>query len=586
MRREILFITTLIILFTGCREEEQPVVTLLSTTDIHGAFFPYDFINDRETSNSLANVSEYVNRLRDSGRSVILLDNGDILQGQPEVYYYNYVDTVTEHLCASILNYMGFDAATVGNHDIEAGPAVYEKLREQYNFPMLAANIVDADGNCWFEPYTIIERNGLRIAIMGLITTSVPDWLPPSLYEGMYFENMTTTAALRMEEIMAEEPDLVVGLFHSGWGRGGENPPPGNSTSAVAWHVPGFDIIFAGHDHSTANMRYINSAGDTVVILNAGARASHVARADIYSVSDAEGEVKSHFRIESSLDAISPYPADATFIERFSEQFYTVKGWVNRVIGYSPATISTRGALFGQSEFMNIIHDVQLEISGTDISFAAPLSFNAAIDSGELRRGDMFKLYRFENMLYTMEMSGEEVKGFLESSYGRWFNTVSDTGDYILNYRTDSEGNVVLRGGRARVREQVYNFDSAAGIKYTVNVTAEPGSRINILSLIDGTPFSADSLYRVAINSYRASGGGRHIRDGAGLTPDQVQSRIISVSERDLRHHITRWVEERGTIASSRPLEWRVIPEQYLRSAVEREYPLLYGYMPENITIW
>jgi len=104
-------------------------------------------------------------------QEVILLDNGDILQGEPVVYFSNYMDTASIHVCAAAMNFMEYDAATVGNHDIEAGHDVYDKLVNEFHFPWMAANAIDiSTGEPYFQPYTIIKRKGLRIAVLGLIT--------------------------------------------------------------------------------------------------------------------------------------------------------------------------------------------------------------------------------------------------------------------------------------------------------------------------------------------------------------------------------------------------------------------------------
>ena len=104
---------------------------------------------------------------------MILLDNGDLIQGDPMAYYYNFEDTTDIHIFADALNFMGYDAATIGNHDIETGHDVYDKFRGEINFPWLAANAINTETNePYFEPYTLIERKGIRIAVLGLTTPS------------------------------------------------------------------------------------------------------------------------------------------------------------------------------------------------------------------------------------------------------------------------------------------------------------------------------------------------------------------------------------------------------------------------------
>ncbi|MEJ2103290.1 MAG: metallophosphoesterase [Ignavibacteriaceae bacterium] len=191
----------------------------VETSDVHGAIMPYDFLNDTVTNSSLAQVYTYVESERYvPNQELILLDNGDILQGDPIVYYYNYEDTTSTHIQAAAMNFIKYDAATVGNHDIEAGHSVYDKFREEINFPWLAANAInEGTDKPYFKPYTIIERKGIKIAVLGLITPSIPEWLPKILWTGMSFGDMIEAAkkwVLIIKE--KEKPDLVIGLFHSG----------------------------------------------------------------------------------------------------------------------------------------------------------------------------------------------------------------------------------------------------------------------------------------------------------------------------------------------------------------------------------
>jgi 2',3'-cyclic-nucleotide 2'-phosphodiesterase/3'-nucleotidase len=532
---------------------------------------------NEESDYSLASVSEYVKYVRGQGHHTLLLDNGDILQGQPEVYYYNYVDTITEHLCASMLNYIGYDVATAGNHDIEAGHPVYDRIVRQYNFPLLAANAVSTvSGEPYFKPYTIIRRNGIKVAVMGLITPSVPNWLPPVLYSGMRFENMTETAAKWMTEIKKQKPDIIVGLFHSGWNDEMEAPVPGNSSNAVVYNVPGFDIVFTGHDHSRMNNKVVNIDGDTVLILNAGSRAANIARVDVYRTSRGNSDGRKYV-FKGELVQTADYMPDPDFMKHFSQQYDSVNSYVTRVIGVAPEEISSRHALFGPSEFVSLMHTVQLDLTSADISFAAPLSFDVKIPSGDVTVASMFRLYRYENMLYKMSMTGEEIDGFLEHSVSVWFSTMKSPNDYLLRYRTNESGEPLLSGGRLRLREPVYNFDSAAGINYTVDVTKEPGSMVEITTLDDGRQFYIDSTYTVAINSYRGSGGGGHIRNGAGLSAEEALERLIKSTERDLRYYFIEWIEKNVELKPATQNNWKVIPESWYKAAVSREYKLIFG---------
>ena len=549
------------------------VLQIYVTTDLHGMLLPFDNTEGIATDHSLANLATLVQSSEND--NILLLDNGDILQGDPLVYYYNYVDTTRLHAVADILNYLGYDAATAGNHDIEAGHPVYDRVRRQYNFPMLAANAVNAEtGKPYFEPYTVIKKAGMKIVVFGLITPSVPRWIPESLYKGMRFDNMVSTARQWMPEMLAEKPDLVVGLFHSGVGSEDETRDDENSTMAVAINVPGFDVVFCGHDHREDMKEVINTAGEKVLILDGGSRAQTLMNVTVTPTKQPDGKVSNE--IQGSLISMNSIAADTDFIKRYEEVSEVLKNYTSEIIGYSETTVTTRDAFFGSSAFVDLIHKIQLDITGAQISLAAPLSFDQSISKGELRVRDMFRLYRFENFLYTVRMTGSEIDKHLEHAAGLWYNTMDNKKAYMLKYRFDDKGAPVMVKGTARLRNQSYNFDSAMGIRYTVDVSKPQGNMVTVSSLSDGTPFNDRATYSVAVNSYRANGGGGHF-PAAGITGAELSKRIISTTERDLRYYMTAWIKERGTISPEPLSEWKIIPEAWASAAQTRETILLFG---------
>jgi 2',3'-cyclic-nucleotide 2'-phosphodiesterase/3'-nucleotidase len=557
-------------------------ITILETTDIHGVILPYDFIEKKEMNVSLAGVSTYLKKARDRNKSVILLDNGDNLQGQPPVYYYNFIDTVSPHLNAEVMNFLHYDAGTVGNHDIEAGHSVYDRLVNKYKFPLLAANAVNKiTGKPYFKPYTMIEKNGIRVAVFGLITPGVPDWLPPELYSGIEFRDMLKTAKLYMPVILKEKPDLVIGLFHSGWDERGDKTQAGshldeNGSSAIAWNVPGFDIILCGHNHNVVNKKVINSAGDTVLIMEGGSRSEKIARADVTFYNGKTNGKKRRF-VTGKIINIDNYNSDPEFVKKFASQKKVLLEYVNKVIATSKTTISSRDSYFGSSPFVDMIHSIQLDITHADISFAAPMSFDVKISAGPVTVGDMFKLYRFENLLYTMSMTGSEIKRYLEFSYSEWLNTMNGPDDHLLNFRLGEDGKPVLNNGEYWLKNQPYNFDSAAGIDYTVDVSKPEGKRISIKSLSNGNSFDMKRTYLVAVNSFRGNGGGGHLTAGAGIPKSELSKRLVRSTERDLRFYILKYLEEKKTIEPVALNNWKIVPEKWVKEAKARDYAMLFG---------
>ncbi|HEY7750941.1 MAG TPA: bifunctional metallophosphatase/5'-nucleotidase, partial [Ignavibacteriaceae bacterium] len=408
-------------------------IKIIETSDVHGAILPFDLINETQTTSSLAQVHSYVisEKLKRT-HDIILLDNGDLIQGDPMSYYYNYENTKGVHIFADALNFMGYDAATIGNHDIETGHSVYDKFRKELKFPWLAANIINTEtSKPYFEPYKIIERSGVKIAVLGLITPAVPSWLPERIWIGMEFEDMIKSAEKWIKIIeVSEKPDLIVGLFHSGVDYTYNNETADtykneNASQLVAEQVPGFDIIFVGHDHAGWNFTIKNKNDDDVLMLGPLSKAKTVAVADITMEFNTELKSWEKKNITGEIVEVKNYRPDETFVNRYLIQLNAVKDYVVRPIGRITKSITSKKSLFGPSEFTDLIHTAQLEMTGADISFTSPLSFNTTIDSGWLYVKDIFKLYHYENFLYTMELSGREVKDYLEYSYGNWFNEMT-----------------------------------------------------------------------------------------------------------------------------------------------------------------
>ena len=241
------------LIFIPVMAKKTVSLRIIETSDVHGVFFPYDFINRKPKVGSLARVSSYVNKLRQTyGENLILLDNGDILQGQPLCYFYNFINTSDTNIAAEVVNYMKYDAQVFGNHDVETGHDVYDKWIKELNCPTLGANVINTEtGKPYVTPYIILHRQGVKIAILGMLTPAIPNWLTEDLWKGMRFDNMVKSAKYWMEHLQkVEKPDIIIGLFHSGKEGGITTDEYEEDASIrVAKEVPGFDLIFYGHDH-------------------------------------------------------------------------------------------------------------------------------------------------------------------------------------------------------------------------------------------------------------------------------------------------------------------------------------------------
>ena len=548
---------------------------VIETSDVHGHFFPYDFIEGKELNGTLVRANTYIERQRQEyGDRLLLIDNGDILQGQPCVYWTNYVMPEDENLAASVINYMRYDAETVGNHDIETGHRVYDKWIREVRCPVLGANIVDSENQLpYVRPYAIIERDGVKIAILGMITPTIPIWLNESLWQGLEFQEMVSCAKRWVKYIrQVEQPDLLFGLFHSGLNGGitMENGIEEDATERVAQEVDGFDAIFFGHDHQVHNITLKNPSGKDVLCIDPSCYVKNVAEATVTLTYDGDRLVNKD--IKGKIIDVRNEPIDEQMLARFQPTIDTIKKYVGRRIGTFATSCSTRDCYFGNSSFTDFIHQLQLQITKADISFNAPLSFDAMIDAGPVTVADMFKLYRFENQLYVVNMTGREILGHLEMSYDLWVNTMRSPDDHLLLLNVDSRSDQQRMG----FKNYTFNFDSASGIDYEVDVTKPDGQKVHILQMSDGKPFDMDKVYKVVMNSYRANGGGDLIVHGAGIPKDSLNSRIIYQSERDLRHYLMGEIERMSTVRPQAAHNWKFVPEKWTKAAAQRDRKLLF----------
>ena len=557
------------------RATQTMELRVVETSDVHGSFFPYDFLNRRPKAGSMARVSSYVNSLRKQyGDRLLLLDSGDILQGQPLSYFSNYIDTTDMNIAAQVINYMRYDAETIGNHDVEPGHQVYDKWVGEVNCPVLGANVIDTrSGQPYLKPYVMLNRGGVRIAVLGMLTPAIPNWLSQDIWSGLRFDEMVATARHWMKVIREEEKaDVVIGLFHSGKAGGIVTPQYEEDASEhVARDVPGFDLVLFGHDHTRHNDIVVNSAGKRVVCLDPANNAMSVADATIHL-----SQEKGQWTVDSvagSVNSVTSQPIDEAYQQHFNAYINKVNDFTNQQIGTFKHTLRTADSYFGNSAFSDLILNLQLQITGADIAFNAPLTFNDSIKAGPVYMSDMFKLYKYENKLYVMRLTGEEIRKHLEMSYDLWFNTMKSPDDHLLLIDRQTYGDAQRMG----FKNFSFNFDSAAGIDYTVDVTKPNGQKVTILRMSNGQPFDEKRWYKVAINSYRGNGGGELLTKGAGIPKDSLKSRIVWQSDRDQRYYLMQEIKRLKVLDPKPNHNWKVIPETWTQPAAKRDYDLLFG---------
>lgn len=552
-------------------------ITLLTTNDVHGTFFDSTYVGGN-VKKSLYSVKYIVDSVRaaEGAENVVLVDAGDIVQGDNAAYYYNYVDTLTPHIYPRMAKYMGYDAVVLGNHDIEAGHPVYDRLAadmKAQGIPLLAGNAIrDDNGQRYFPIYTVLKRHGLKIAVLGYDNANIAGWLPERLWSGMRFESLIPLVQEDVDMVIErEKPHLVIVAVHSATGTGDGSMLESQGLDLMRT-LKGVDFLVCSHDHRP---RVVES--DTLCLINSGSHSRYVGHGKIgFSVK--KGKVIDK-RLSADLLLVDRYKIDKKMSEEFHDDYTAVKNFTTKKVGELKADLVTRDAYKGMCDYLNLIHTLALSSPPAEVSFAAPLTFNGTVKAGDIIYNDLFTIYPFENQLYIIKMTGSEIRKYLEASYGIWINTVAKPSDHLLNIahradpRTGAESWSFV--------ERPYNFDSAGGLVYTVDVTKPEGERVAISSMADGTPFDPSREYNVAVTSYRASGGGG-LMVRAGVDTGNIENRIVEIYP-EFRKLLYDYLIKNGSIDPVRIGdkavigEWKFIPEQTVGPVMERDMELVFG---------
>ena len=547
---------------------------LLTTNDVHGAWFDSTYTGG-PLRNSLMAVNTYVSAWRDSlGKdNVILVDAGDCLQGDNAAYYFNYVDTLSLHLYPRLAAYMKYDAVCVGNHDIETGHAVYDRVTKELKdngIPFLAGNAFRPDGKTYFDCVKIMKRNGVKIAILGYTNPNMKAWLDEHLWKGIEFKSLIPLVQEDVDKVRAKEnPQVVIVAVHSGTGLGDGSIYESQGLDLLKT-LRGVDFVVCSHDHSAVVVQQ-----DSICLINSGSRAANIGHGRI-NLTLKDGNVISK-TVSADLIKVNADKADPAMEAAFHSDFEKVKEFTVRNVGLLDTDLLTRDSYSGMCPYMNLIHAVSLSVGTARISFAAPLTFNKEVKSGDLIYNDLFTIYPYENQLFVVRMSGDEIRRYLEYSYDMWIQTYTP-GGHVLKIESGED----QRTGQARWHfiNRSYNFDSAAGIVYTVDVTKPYGERVSIKSMADGSPFSADSQYNVAMTSYRAAGGGDILSKGAGIDTDNMDDRIVARYD-EIRNLLYEYIQKNCTIKADvfgdpeKIGHWEFIPAS-ARSAISSDMSLMF----------
>ncbi len=456
-------------------------LTILHTSDLHGRVHPHDELADADLGEGLARVAAAVRSIRAEGHPTLLLDSGDTIEGSPTqaLVFAGRIGGAADPTVRA-MNLVGYDAMAIGNHEFDFGVDRLQASRRQAAFPWLSANTLGPDGEPAFPPYAVKEIAGVRVGILGVVTPRVASWESPSSLKGLRFGD-SVEAARRYVPILRgrERCDLVVVIAHEGFERdpktGKPRPDAGeNQAYALATEVDGIDLVLSGHAHLVVAPTLVGK----VWVSEPGRWGNTLTRFDV--TLERSGEAWSVTRIAGRNLPMRSIGPDASVVADSAAEHDAAMKVLADEAAVLEAPVSPAGARGHDTALVDWLQAVQRREGEADLSFASLLPARlAAWPAGPLTVRQIWQFYPYENGLVTVQATGKQVRAALERS----------------------------AACLSRARELARDCDAVSGADYVVDLSRPEGRRIASLTR-GGREIEDGDVLTVAINSYRASGGG------------------------------------------------------------------------------
>ena len=489
----------------------QPIdLVIATTTDVHGRITAWDYYANRpETIRGLTRAATIVDSARaaNPGR-VILLDAGDLLQGNPLAYVAAKVSTSRVNPIIAAMNAMHYDASAIGNHEYNYGVPYLDSAVRQATFPFLSANTyrLDPAGIHAYRPWTIIERAGIKVGVVGATTPGVTLWDAENIRGRLRFGDIVPAVRQAVQEVRGAGADIVLVTVHSGLDEPSSydtvttGVPSENVAARIAREVPGIDLVLYGHSHKEMRGTTI---GQTLLIQPKNwATSVNIAHLTVSRVGgDWRVTAKRSDLVQAAGHAENPAVLAATdAIHRETVAYVTTP------IGTTPERWTADSARVKDTPLIDFILETERKAAGSDLASTAAFSTDATMGPGAITISQVAQLYPYDNTLRSVRISGRQLRDYLEFS-SRYYKTVSSPTSPL---ETDPQ----VPG---------YNFDIVSGVDYAIDVSKPVGFRIIRLDY-KGAPVRDTDTFTMALNNYRQTGGGGYsMLSGAPVVYDRQQ---------------------------------------------------------------
>lgn len=518
-------------------------LTILETSDIHGNILPINYGSNSKADVGLAKIATLINKEREENKEIILIDNGDVIQGTPLTYHYARFNQSKPNPMTLLMNDLEYDCAVIGNHEFNYGMDILNGAVNESNFPWLSANILNKKTKEPFfgQPYLIKELpNGLRVGILGLTTHYIPNWEKPEHIEELEFIDALETAKKWVSLLREQEQlDLLVVSYHGGFERDLKTAEPTeeltgeNQGYRMCYEVDGIDILLTGHQHRTI----VNETLNGVHVMQPGSQGMGLGKAVVSFEDTSDGwKVQD---IKSELISVKGITESQVILEQAKSYEAATQEWLDQPIGKINGDMVVHDPMKirrADSPLIEFFNRVQMDVSGAEISSSALFDNNAPGLTENVTMRDVVANYIYPNTLRVIRVTGQDIKDALERS-----------ASYFATY---TGGEISVNASFVDPKPQHYNYDMWEGIEYEINVSRPIGSRITKLNDKNG-PLQMDKEYDVVMNNYRASGGGDYL-----MFKDKP---IIKDIPTDVSELIANYIIEKGTVTATLDNNWRVV---------------------------
>ena len=519
-------------------------ITILGTSDMHGNIWGFSYEDNAETANNgMARLYTYIQQVRAENPNTILIDAGDDIQGTIMTDDLYNKTPEEPHPVIAAMNYMGYDAMTLGNHEFNWGIPTMQTILSQAEFPVLAANVTDADGEfVTGAGWTIVERDGVKVAVIGVVTPDVPIWDGGKEgIEDATFEAANVAVGKAIDAI-GDQADVIVVSAHMGMYAEFDEEGGSDSAQKILDDNPEIDVLQVAHNHVVVNEKQ----GDVVIggVRNGG---RDIARFDLTldkdnNVVDAAVEIVDMTDVTPSQEIRDI----ALVAEAHQKTIDYIAGGTDESGEPLPPLGSTTAKFQPENEIrgipagrvmdtavMDLINQIQLENSGADVSAAALFKDTSDLPAGDINYGNIFDIYKFDNTLYRVTVTGAELKAYMEWSaecYNQW-----KEGDINISFDPEYPD---------------YLYDMFAGVDYEIDLSQPKGERIKNV-MFKGEPLADDQTLTLAVNNYRYS---------SALKAQGIVSGTKEwESSNSIRDMIVAYFAEHSPVAPTVDNNWKIV---------------------------